>query len=297
MSFGFEPREQAPPGHFPGPFAAFVLTIGAVLAVVFATRFVMLLFGAGPSLSMLGVGEALGVGAVATFAAARVAEPQRERLGLRGFDASFIPWLIMLLPVIVLLSELDNMLRAISPPSDIPAEMKKLQQEFMGSGTLATVEAAIVAIGISPVVEEWLFRGVIQQGLVAHLARARGVLLTAGLYAIVHVGPAPSAPAALSPFLHSFFLGVILGTVRLATGSVLAPILLSAGVSALGLIALGTADSFPIEGLSAPGGRTSLILLLPCLAGVAWALHAVTQQARSAPIALPLPGEEPEPDP
>ena len=199
MSFGFEPRQQAPPGHFPGPFAAFVLTIGSVLAVVFATRFVMLLFGAGPSLSMLGVGEALGVGAVATFAAVRVAEPQRERLGLRGFDASFIPWLIMLLPVIVLLSELDNMLRAISPPVDIPAEMKKLQQEFMGSGTLATVEAAIVAIGISPVVEEWLFRGVIQQGLVAHLARARGVLLTAGLYALVHVGPAPSAPAARAP--------------------------------------------------------------------------------------------------
>lgn len=295
MNFGLEPRELAPPRHFPGPLTAFVLTIGSVLAVVFATRFVMLLFGVGPSLALLGVGEALGVGAIATFAATRVAEPQRERLGLQGFDFSFVPWLVMLLPVIVLLSELDNLLRAISPVPEIPEEMKKLQAEFMGAGALATFEAAIVAIGISPVVEEWLFRGVIQQGLVAHLARVRGVVLTAGLYAIVHVGPAPSAPATLSPFLSSFCLGVILGTVRLATGSVLAPILLSAGVSALGLIALETADSFPIEGLSAPGGRTSLTLLLPSLAGVAWALHAMAQRARAAPIALPLPGDEAKP--
>ncbi len=73
----------------------------------------------------------------------------------------------------------------------------------------------------------------------------------------------------------------------------LAPILLSAGVSALGLIALAAADTFPIEGLSAPGTHTSLTLLLPSLAAVAWALHGVIGQARSAPVALPLPGEEP----
>jgi membrane protease YdiL (CAAX protease family) len=294
LSFGLGPAEDAPPRHFPGPVTAFALTIGSVFAAVFATRLVMLLFDVRPSLSSLGVGEALGVGLVATFAAGRVAEPQRERLGLRGFDPSFIPWLVMLLPTIVVLSELENILRAFVPPPEIPEAMERLQEEFMGTGALAMFETAVVAVGISPVVEEWLFRGVIQQGLVAQLARARGVILTAGLYAIVHVGPAPSAPATLSPFLHSFLLGVVLGAVRLATGSVLAPILLSAGVSALGLIALGTADIFPIEGLSATGSHTSLTLLLPCLAGVAWALHGVIQQARSVPVALPLPGEEPE---
>ncbi len=293
MSFGQGPREEAPPRHFPGPFMAFVLTIGSAFAAVFATLFVMLLFDARPSRSSLGVGEALGIGAVATLAAGRVAEPQRERLGLRGFDPSFIPWLAMLLPMIVLLSELENVVRAIAPPPELPEEIKRLQEEFMGTGALAMFETAVVAVGISPVVEEWLFRGVIQQGLVAQLARARGIILTAGLYAIVHVGPAPSVPATLSPFLHAFFLGVVLGAVRLATGSVLAPILLSAGVSALGLIALATADIFPIEGLSAPGSHTSLTLLLPSLAAVAWALHGVIEQARSAPVALPRPGEEP----
>jgi len=288
LSFGLEPRETEAPRHFPGPFTAFALTLGSVFAAVIATRFVMLLFGVGPSLSSLGIGEALGVGGIATFAARHVAEPQRERLGLRGFDPSFIPWLVMLLPVIVVVSELDNLLQTFMPPPEISEELKQLQEQFMGVGALATFETAVVAVGISPVVEEWLFRGVIQQGLVAHLARVRGVLLTAGLYAIVHVGPAPSAPATLSPFLASLLLGVVLGTVRLATGSVLAPILLSAGVSALGVFAM----KVPIEGLSAPGSHTSLGLLLPSLAGVAWAMHAMTQQARQAPVALPLPGEE-----
>ena len=287
MSFGLEPREPEAPRHFPGPFTAFSLTLGSVFAAVIATRFVMLFFGVGPSLSSLGIGEALGVGGMATFAATRVAEPQRERLGLRSFDTSFLPWLIMLLPVIVVVSELDNVLQTFMPAPEIPEELKQLQEEFMGAGALATLEVAVVAVGISPVVEEWLFRGVIQQGLVAHLARVRGVMLTAGLYAIVHVGPVPSAPATLSPFLASLLLGVVLGTVRLATGSLLAPILLSAGVSALGVIAM----KVPIEGLSAPGSHTSMGLLLPSLAGVAWAMHAMIQQARQAPIALPLPDE------
>ena len=290
MSFGLEPREPEAPRHFPGPFTAFSLTLGSVFAAVIATRFVMLFFGVGPSLSSLGIGEALGVGGMATFAATWVAEPQRERLGLRTFDTSFLPWLIMLLPVIVVVSEVDNILQTFMPPPEIPEELKQLQEEFMGAGALATFETAVVAIGISPVVEEWLFRGVIQQGLVAHLGRVRGVLLTAGLYAIVHVGPAPSAPATLSPFLASLLLGVVLGTVRLATGSVLAPILLSAGASALGVLAM----KVPIEGLSAPGSHTSMSLLLPSLAGVAWAMYAMTQQARKVPIALPLPGEQPE---
>ena len=81
-------------GHFPGPFAAFGLTIGGVLAATLATVFVMGLTGSEPSVASMGVGEALGLGAVASYAARRVAAPQRERLGLKGFDTSFLPILL-----------------------------------------------------------------------------------------------------------------------------------------------------------------------------------------------------------
>jgi len=285
--------EQPPPvAHFPGPVAAFALTIGSVLAVVFAMRFVMLVFGTKPSLASLGVGEAIGVGAVATFAARRVAEPQRERLGLRGFAGRYVPLLVSLLPILLLLSELDNVLRAIVPAPEVPEDVKQLEEEFLGTGPLALFETALVAVGIAPVVEEWLFRGVIQQGLVAHLGRVRGVVLTAGLYAMVHVGPSPSASGSLSPFLASFLLGVVLGCVRLATGSLLAPILLSAGISALGLVAIEMRDAWPIDGLNVEGTHTSWTLLLPALLAVGWGLRGILQDARQAPTTHPLPANE-----
>lgn len=282
-------EREAPSAHFPGPLAAFALTIGSVFAVVFAMQFVMLLFDAKPNLASLGVGEAIGIGAVATFAAKRVPEPQRERLGLCGFDRAFVPMLLALLPALVLLSEFDNIVRAFVPAPELPEDVRQMQEDFIGTGPVATLQTLIVAVGIAPVVEEWLFRGVIQQGLVAHLSRARGVILTAGLYAMVHVGPAPSAEGNLSPFLSSVLLGTLLGCVRLATGSVLAPILLSAGISALGLLAISTAETSPIDGLSVPGTHTSYELLLPAAVAVAWGLKRCIDAARAAPLAIPLP--------
>jgi len=281
-------------GHFPGPLASLALTIGSVVAATFATVFVIGLFGSEPTVASMGIGEAIGVGAVASYAAKRIAAPQRERLGLRGFDAGYLPILAMLLPLVVVLSELDNMLRGAMPPQEVPAALESLPEQIASAGFLTTLETFIVAVGIAPVVEEWLFRGVIQQGLVAHLSRARGVAVTAALFAVVHLGPAPAGPAALSPFFSSFVLGLVLGAVRLATGSLLACILVSAGVSALGLAALGAADTMPIAGFNAPGAHTPIEILLPSLFAVCWSLTLVVRAAREAPRAIPLPGSTPD---
>jgi membrane protease YdiL (CAAX protease family) len=298
MNFGWESgREDVPepPRHFPGPIAATTLTIGSIFAVVFVMQFVVILLGIKPSIASLGIAEVVGIGAVARFATQRVPPPHRERIGLRGFDSSFIAMLIFLLPIVVLLSEVDNLLRIVAPPPQISEELQKLQDEFMGTGWLAGVETVVVAVGIAPILEEWFFRGVIQQGLVARLDRSRGVILTAGLYAVVHVGPAPSVSGSLPPFVASFLLGLVLGTLRLATGSVLAPILLSAGTAALGLILLESSSSFGIEGLSAPGTHTPMLILMPSIFSVLWALFALIAQARQAPRSIPLPTEGEEP--
>lgn len=278
-------------GHFPGPFAALALTIGGVVAATFATIVVMGLFGSAPTVSSMGIGEALGLGAIAAFAAQRVAAPQRERLGLRGFAASHAPTLAMLIPVVVVLSEFDNIIRAMLPPEGLPVSIGEEQGPAVATSLLTTIETVIVAVGIAPVVEEWLFRGVIQQGLIAHTSRLRGVAITAALFAIVHLGPTPSGPAALSPFFSSFALGLVLGAVRLATGSVLACIFVSAGVSAASLAAIGMADTMPIPGFNAPGDHTPIEVLLPALFGVAWSLTLIVRGAQEAPATIPLPGE------
>ena len=115
------------PEHFPSPFAALLLTIGGVAIATFATVFMMVMTGSKPTVASLGIGEAIGLGAVASFAAQRVAAPHRERLGLRSFAPAYIPILLMLSPLAVVLSEMDNVVRSILPPIEIPPEMQELQ--------------------------------------------------------------------------------------------------------------------------------------------------------------------------
>ncbi len=77
--------------------SAVFITLGGV----FAWALVIAVFGPEPDMGAIGVGQALGLGMVATLAARNVPDPQRERLGLCGFDIALMPTLLLLLPVVV----------------------------------------------------------------------------------------------------------------------------------------------------------------------------------------------------
>ncbi len=286
--------DGVPQDYFPGPLVALGLTLAGVLATAFATLFVVGLFGGTVSVASIGIGQALGLGAVASFAFQRVATAQRERLGLRGFAPSLVPILLMLLPLVVVLSELDNTIRALLPAVELPPGIEEIQAALESRSLMTTLETFIVIVGIAPVVEEWLFRGLVLQGLVGHLSRGRAVALTAALFAIVHLGPAPASPASLSPLVSSFALGLVLGALRLASGSVLAPILLSAGISAVGLTAVEAAEAFPIAGFNAPGAHTPMSVFLPSLFAVCWSLTLVVRDASQKPLVPPAPDAPPK---
>jgi len=278
--------------HFPGPSAALLIT----LAAIFAAGLVIALFGGKPDIASLGVGVALGFGVIATLAAQRVPPPQRDRLGLCGFEPAFLPLLALLLPVVILQSEFDNIMRAVLPPVELPEAAREFEESLEANTPLDVIQRLIVAVGIAPVVEEWLFRGVIQQGLVARMGRLRGVLLTAVLFAVVHVSPAGAGTHPASPVFTAFFLGGVLGALRLATGSLLAPIVFAAAINALILAALGLEESFPIAGFNAPGSHTPLSILLPSTFAVCWALMAIVRRAAQAPVAIPIPRSSREPE-
>jgi hypothetical protein len=129
-------------------------------------------------------------------------------------------------------------------------------------------------VGIVPVLEEWFFRGVLQQGLVARLGAPAGVAATATLFALAH-GGAMSAQSYLALFAQSLVLGLALGFARQATGSLLASILLHTGVNLAGVLALAFAQTVPIPGYNAPGPHTPAWMLAASAASVAvgaWAL-------------------------
>ena len=89
---------------YPDVRGAFMLTLLAMLAAAF-TGVAFIDFGL---LAAVGIGQAIGVGAVATMGAKRVAEPQAERLGLRALDLKSVPAILCLAPAVLLASELDN---------------------------------------------------------------------------------------------------------------------------------------------------------------------------------------------
>jgi len=288
--------EPAQPDHFPGALSAFVITVAAI----FLAAFVITLFGLQPDIGALGVGEAIGLGLVGTLAARRVPPPQPERLGLRGFDPHLLGYLVLLLPIVILVSELDNVIRALVPlplPPDTTEASEALEAAGAFPGSLSLydkVQTAIVVVGIAPVVEEWLFRGVIQQGVVAQLGRFQGVLLAAALFAVVHTAPSLGGQTLLSPLLGSLVLGLVFGALRLASGSILAPILLSAGINAVGLIALAFDQELPIAGFNAPGSHTGFAVLAVSVTAVAFGLAPVLRGAREAPVVIPIPEPQEE---
>ena len=77
------PRPGSPPnGPYPSVGSALMLTLLAILAAGF-TGVAFIDFGL---LAAVGIGQAIGIGAVATMGAKRVPEPQAERLGLIQSD-------------------------------------------------------------------------------------------------------------------------------------------------------------------------------------------------------------------
>jgi membrane protease YdiL (CAAX protease family) len=70
---------------------------------------------------------------------------------------------------------------------------------------------------IAPVIEELIFRGVIMNGFIRNYSKPGAILYSALLFAMFHLNP--------WQFPATFFLGIVLGFVRIRTKSVLACIL------------------------------------------------------------------------
>jgi membrane protease YdiL (CAAX protease family) len=240
----------------------------------------------------------LGFGLVATLAARRVAEPQAVRLGLQPIPSNLIWPLLCMLPAALLVSEVDNIMRSIIPAEALnPENMPKPVQVLDLSNGLAAAQSIIVAVGIAPVVEEWLFRGVLLQGLAARLGPMLGIMMTALLYSLLHLPPVGNTGELVAPVISSFALGWLLGVVRLGTGSLLAPILLSASVSAAALLGMATVESFPIAGFNTVGDHTSALILLPAAAFVAYGVHRMLESILPQPPMPPPTSPSSESDP
>lgn len=268
----------------PSPFGAVGLTAAAWLLfwLVVATAATSGL----PTLG-LALGTIAGFGGIGTLAARAVPAPAEQRLGLRGFPPRLLLMILLLVPAVLLVSELDNYLAgwlktAASSGAAAP------HAPAAGFPALGTLELALFTVGLRPVVEEFFFRGVLLQGLVSRLGAARGLLLTAGLFALVRASyGSADVYHAVSLGSAALIEGWLFGVVRLSSGSLLAPILLSALTAGAGTAAVLSTSVLPIAGFNAPGAHTPVVWLAPAavcvVAGLAWARQERLRRAQGSP--------------
>ena len=306
---------------YPDVRGAFMLTLLAMLAAAF-TGVAFIDFGL---LAAVGIGQAIGVGAVATLGAKRVAEPPAERLGLRALDLKSVPAILCLAPAVLLASELDNFAADWSDsPSPVEISTEQSDRDAFDSELAGTdddaqnsfaekskdsareadgnqdsqearegedagpesellaplintddpwslLSAFIVMVGISPVVEEFLFRGVIQQGLVQRLGLLRGVTLGALLWTLLRPAPIAGFTRFFAAAIASFGLGWALGIVRIATRSILGSILLAAIWAAIGLASVALEGRMQLPGMNVQGTHLPWSITIASALLVGWA--------------------------
>ena len=289
------PKPIAAPDNaafFPGPFAAVWLSILAL----FSTSLMFTLFGEELDfISAIGLAQTFGLGGIALLAARRVPPPHVERMGLRGFPMDRLPPLLCLLPVVILIKELDNYVGVLLPASPAVLELQaELAELTRIDSTYAAAQTVIVAVGISPLVEGFFFFGVLLQGLVARMGRTRGVFLTAILYSVVHF-PASGAPGsdALVPLASGLTVGALLAIARLGSGSLLAVVGLSGAIAAVYLAAAEFNSGLAIPGFNAPGEHISALVVVPSAIAVLYAVRVLLRFAAQSDIAPPVPDPTP----
>ncbi|NIR37471.1 MAG: hypothetical protein GWO22_16235, partial [Actinobacteria bacterium] len=193
---GRAPGEAQPS---PGPFVA----LGLCIAAAFATTLLFVAFaGTMDLLASRALAVVLGLGSIGALAAVHVPPPHGPRLGFRGLDSGALGATLLLIPVALLTSEVDNLVRAALGASpgfpDAPVERD----------VVIWLQTLVVFVGIEAILEEWFFRGVVQQGSVDRWGRLRGVLwcgLLYGLYAAL--GRATSNAEAIAIVAQSAALG------------------------------------------------------------------------------------------
>ena len=269
---------------FPSPLTALGLALAAPLIITA----VLLPFESKPPIAAQAFALVLGFGALGTLAARFVPAPADSRLGLRPVPLRAILPVALLLPSAFLLSELDNWIRLALHAQPVPG---------LGSVRMPALDVLLLGVLLYPVLQEFFFRGVLQQGCVARLGARGGVLLVAMLQCLFGVGLLGSDLATgLSQTSQAFVGALLLGSLRLATGSLLPGIAFASALEALGMAGAAFPDRFPIAGFNAPGATTPLVVLLPAAASVALGIRLLAAELAKQPPLPPIPLAQPKDD-
>lgn len=180
--------------------------------------------------------------------------PQNLLQSLEFRSRAIGPVIFCALGLAILSSELGNLLQSIQP---ISPEYTKMFDNLMSQNLFGLLFAAAV---IAPVTEEFLFRGMIQDGLQLTYRTQIAVLTSAILFGLVHGLP--------WLILNAFLLGLFFSWLKLKTGSLGPGILAHAVYNAIPFV-LTKGFDIEISGLTSIEGTTAFQPLWLDLLGLA----------------------------
>jgi membrane protease YdiL (CAAX protease family) len=262
-----------------GPFSPLWLTMLALGVCFLLLIFTIPLFD---PVTAVGLSQCLAFGGIGMLGASLHPSLEAKELGLTPLAARFLLPILLLLPLVFLVSELDNWIRdwmATAPPL-----AKEISSEEIGDSAMGLVALGIYRIGLTPLVTEWFFRGMIQERLRRHFGVRQAIVGSASLFAVATAMPGENPSDYISGITGLFIMGLVFGTIRWSSGSILPGILLSGGLHAVAIISYGLKDSFPIPGFTVENMHSSGWLIVPSLVSAVCGLALV--RAFKAPVPI-----------
>jgi len=143
----------------------------------------------------------------------------------------------------------------------------------------SVLQGLILIAGLVPLIDGFFFFGVLQQGLVRKLGLFQGVFFAGLFWMLMRDYPVTGATRFLVGTVSLLGMGWILGMVRIATGSILGPILLSGAWAAIGFVSGAYTGVVEWPGMNVPGTHLPFTLVLASLGIVAWATWTLVGEA------------------
>jgi uncharacterized protein len=130
---------------------------------------------------------------------------------IKRFNLFVVPAMILAFEgLLYFLNEIEIQMDKVLPP---PAWFMELFAKLFDSN-LGVWGGIMRVVIIAPIVEELIFRGVIMSGFIRNYKAAYAIFFSALLFALFHLNP--------WQFPATFMLGLMLGWLRIRTGSILA---------------------------------------------------------------------------
>jgi membrane protease YdiL (CAAX protease family) len=179
-------------------------------------------------------------GVWAVFAVALVLASRRFGTGVPAADFAVVLRPIDLLGVplgvatqLVLVPALYWPLRGLWPDTFSEARLEERAQDLVDrAGGVDTVLLVLVVVVGAPIVEELVYRGLVQRSLSAAVGAAAGLILTSALFSLVHLSPVE--------YPGLFLAGLVFGAGLTLTGRLGPAIVTHAAFNATGLFVVLT---------------------------------------------------------